>query len=140
MEKYLYFRAVAAQDADDGLADSIYIPAKRVTSLVPTSTTALSIFFQSVLNEAGNGTDDENVISDSITITCTQGKVKEVMRTIVAAINSNKLYTDGVIVVADDVTTTYLTSPAGADETVQGQYLHPDITACGAVDVATVLS
>ena len=62
------------------------------------------------------------------------------MRTIVAAINSNKLYTDGVIVVADDVTTTYLTSPAGADETVQGQYLHPDITACGAVDVATVLS
>ena len=140
MEKYLYFRAVADQDADDGLADSIYIPAKRVTSLVPTSTTALSIFFQSVLNEAGNGTDDENVISDSITITCTQGKVKEVMRTIVAAINSNKLYTDGVIVVADDVTTTYLTSPAGADETVQGQYLHPDITACGAVDVATVLS
>jgi len=140
MEKYLYFRAVADQDADDGMADSVYIPAKRVTGLVPTSTTVLTIFFESVLNEAGNGTDDENVISDSIAITCTQGKVKEVMSTIVAAINSNHLYSDGVIVVADDVTTTYLTSTASADETVVGKYLHPDITACGAPSVATVLS
>ena len=140
MEKYLYFRAVADQDADDGSDDSIYVPAKRVTGLVPTSTTVLTIFFESVLNEAGNGTDDENVISDSIALTCTQGKVKEVMRTIVAAINSNKLYSDGVIVVADDVTTTYLTSSASADETVVGKYLSPHITACGATTVATVLS
>lgn len=140
MEKYLYFRAVADQDADDGLADSIYIPAKAVTGLVPTSTTVLTIFFESVLNEAGNGTDDENVISDSIALTCTQGKVKEVMRTLVAAINSNHLYSDGVIVVADDVTTTYLTSTAGADETVVGKYVSPHITACGATTVASVLS
>ena len=140
MEKYLYFRAVADQDADDGSDDSIYVPAKRVTGLVPTSTTALTIFFESVLNEAGNGTDDENVISDSIVLTCTQGKVKEVMSTIVAAINSNHLYTDGVIVVADDVTTTHETSTASADETVAGKYLHPAITACGATTVATVLS
>ena len=140
MEKYLYFRAVADQDADDGVADSVYIPAKAVTGLVPTSTTVLTIFFESVNNEAGNGTDDENVISDSIALTCTQGKVKDVMRTLVAAINSNHLYSDGVIVVADDVTTTYLTSTASADETVVGQYLHPAITACGATTVATVLS
>ena len=140
MEKYLYFRAVADQDADDGLADSIYIPAKRVTGFVPTSTTVLTIFFESVLNEAGNGTDHEDVISDSIAITCTQGKVKEVIRTIVAAINSNRLYSDGVIVVADDVTTTYLTSSASADETVVGKYLSPHITAYGATTVATVLS
>ena len=140
MEKYLYFRAVADQDADDGVADSVYIPAKAVTGLVPTSTTVLTIFFESVLNEAGNGTDDENVISDSIAITCTQGKVKEVMRTIVAAINSNHLYSDGVIVVADDVTTTYLTSTASADETVVGQYISPHITSCAAFSPATVLS
>ena len=140
MEKYLYFRAVADQDADDGLADSIYIPAKAVTGLVPTSTTVLTIFFESVLNEAGNGTDDENVISDSIALTCTQGKVKEVMRTLVAAINSNHLYSDGVIVVADDVTTTYLTSTSAADETVVGKYVSPHITACGATTVASVLS
>ena len=140
MEKYLYFRAVADQDADDGSDDSIYVPAKRVTGLVPTSTTVLTIFFESVLNEAGNGTDDENVISDSIAITCTQGKVKEVMSTIVAAINSNHLYSDGVIVVADDVTTTYLTSTAGADETVVGKYVSPHITAFGPVVAAGALS
>jgi hypothetical protein len=140
MEKYLYFRAVADQDADDGNADSVYIPAKAVTGLVPTSTTVLTIFFESINNEAGNGTDDENVISDSIALTCTQGKVKEVMRTLVAAINSNHLYSDGVIVVADDVTTTYLTSTSAADETVVGQYVSPHITACGATTVAAALS
>ena len=140
MEKYLYFRSVDDQDADAALANSIYIPAKRVTGLVPTSTTVLTIFFESVLNEAGNGSDDENVISDSVALTCTQGKVKEVMRTIVAAINSNKLYSDGVIVVADDVITTHETSIAGADETVTGKYISPHITACAATTVATVLS
>ena len=141
MEKYLYFRAVTDQDSDDGSDDSLYVPAKRVTGLVPTSATVLTIFFESVLNESGNAIgDDEDVISDSVAITCTQGKVKEVMRTIVAAINSNHLYSDGVIVVADDVTTTYLTSTASADETVVGQYLSPHITACGAPSVATVLS
>ena len=140
MEKYLYFRAVTDQVNDDGSDDSIYVPAKRITGLVPTSTTVLTIFFESVLNERSNGSDHEDVISDSIAITCTQGKVKEVMRTIVAAINSNHLYSDGVIVVADDVTTTYLTSPAGADETVVGQYLHPAITACGAPTVAPILA
>ena len=141
MEKYLYFRAVTDQDSDDGSDDSLYIPAKRVTGLVPTSATVLTIFFESVLNESGNAIgDDEDVISDSVAITCTQGKVKEVMRTIVAAINSNHLYSDGVIVVADDVTTTHETSTASADETVVGQYLHPAITACGAPSIATVLS
>ena len=141
MEKYLYFRAVTDQDSDDGSDDSLYIPAKRVTGLVPTSATVLTIFFESVLNESGNAIgDDEDVISDSVAITCTQGKVKEVMRTIVAAINSNHLYSDGVIVVADDVTTTYLTSTASADETVVGQYLHPAITACGAPTVAPILA
>ena len=141
MEKYLYFRAVTDQDSDDGSDDSLYIPAKRVTGLVPTSATVLTIFFESVLNESGNAIgDDEDVISDSVAITCTQGKVKEVMRTIVAAINSNHLYSDGVIVVADDVTTTHETSTAGADETVVGQYLHPAITACGAPTVASILA
>ena len=141
MEKYLYFRAVTDQDSDDGSDDSLYIPAKRVTGLVPTSATVLTIFFESVLNESGNAIgDDEDVISDSVAITCTQGKVKEVMRTIVAAINSNHLYSDGVIVVADDVTTTHETSTASADETVVGKYLHPAITACGAPSIATVLS
>ena len=140
MDKYLYFRTQADQDNDDGSDDSLYVPAKAITGLVPTSTTVLTIFFESVLNQAGNGTDDENVISDSIALTCRQGEVKQAMIDIVGAINSNKLYNDGVITVADDVTTTYLTSPAAADQTVSGQYLGSSITACGAITVAAVLS
>ena len=62
------------------------------------------------------------------------------MRDIVNAINSNKLYNDGVITVADDVTTTYLTSSAAADETVSAQYLGSSITACATITVAAVLS
>ena len=139
MDKYLYFRTQADQDNDDGSDDSLYVPAKAITGLVPTSTTVLTIFFESVLNQAGNGTDDENVISDSIALTCRQGEVKQAMIDIVGAINSNKLYNDGVITVADDVTTTYLTSPAAADQTVSGQYLGSSITACGAITVAAVL-
>tara|TARA_R110000765_G_scaffold381007_1_gene472231 strand:- start:40 stop:444 length:405 start_codon:yes stop_codon:yes gene_type:complete len=134
MEKYLYFRTVTDTDADDGSDDSIYVPTKGITGLVPTSATALTIFFKSLLNQAGNGTDDENVISDSVILNCTQGKVKQVMKTIVGAINSNHLYNDGLIVVADDVTTNL------ANDTVSGQYLDAGITTCGAITVATVLS
>ena len=47
---------------------------------------------------------------------------------------------DGVITIADDVTTTYLTSSAAADETVEAQYIHPDITSCGAITIAAANS
>jgi len=63
------------------------------------------------------------------------------MQTIVRAINSTApLYNDGVITVADDVTTTYLTSSAGADETVSAVVIDSGITSCGAITVAAALS
>ena len=139
IDKYLYFRTQADQDNDDGIDDSLYLPARQIKALVPTSTTALTIFFESMYNDQG-GSDNEVVISDSVVINCTQGKVKQVMETLVRAINSNKLYGDGTITVADDVTTTYLTSPAGADETVSAKVLDSGITTCGAITIAAALS
>lgn len=140
-EKYLYFRTQPDQDNDDGIDDSIYVKASSITGMFPTSTTALTIFFSSVRNQEGNGTDDENVISDSVVLNCTAGKVKQVMQTIVAAINSTApLYNDGVITIADDVTTTHLTSSAGADETVSAQYIDEGITSCGNITVAARLT
>ena len=140
-EKYLYFRTVADQDDNDGIDDSVYVKASSITGMFPTSATAITIFFESVKNQAGNGTDDENVISDSVIINHTAGLGKQVMHTIVRAINSTApLYNDGVITVADDVTTTYLTSTAGADETVSAQYIDGGITSCGAITVAAALS
>ena len=91
-------------------------------------------------NTFANVAEDLNVISDSVIINCTQGKVKQVMETLVRAINSNKLYGDGTIVVADDVTTTYLTSASAADETVSAKVLDAGITTCGAITIAAANS
>ena len=135
IDKYLYFRTQADQADDDGIDDSLYLPARQITALVPTSTTALTIFFESMYNDQG-GTDDEVVISDSVVVNCTAGKVKQVMEHLIRAINSNKLYGDGLITVADDVTTTYLTSSAAADETVDAKVLDAGITTCGAITIA----
>ena len=140
-EKYLYFRTQADQDNDDGIDDSVYVKASSITGMFPTSATALTIFFESIKNQAGNGTDDENVISDSVIINHTAGLGKQVLQTIVRAINSTSpLYNDGVITIADDVTTTYLTSTAAADETVSAVYIDGGITSCGAITVAAALS
>jgi len=139
IDKYLYFRKQTDQDSDDGIDDSLFLPARQITAMVPTSTTALTIFFESMYNDQG-GTDNEVVISDSVVLTCTQGKVKQAIQTIVQAINSNRLYQDGLIVVADDVTTTYLTSSASADETITATYVDSGITACASITIATALS
>ena len=139
IDKYLYFRTQADQNDDDGIDDSLYLPARQITALVPTSTTALTIFFESMYNDQG-GSDNEVVISDSAVVNCTQGKVRQVMEHLVRAINSNKLYGDGIIVVADDVTTTYLTSSASADETVDAKVLDSGITSCGAITIAAANS
>jgi hypothetical protein len=139
IDKYLYFRKQTDQDSDDGIDDSLFLPARQITAMVPTSTTALTIFFESMYNDQG-GSDNEVVISDSVVLTCTQGKVKQAIQTIVQAINSNRLYQDGLIVVADDVTTTYLTSSASADETITATYVDSGITACASITIATALS
>ena len=139
IDKYLYFRTQADQADDDGIDDSLYLPARQIKALIPTSTTALTIFFESMYNNQG-GTDNEVVISDSVVVNCTAGKVRQVMETLVRSINSNKLYGDGLITVADDVTTTYLTSSAAADETVSAKYLSSDITSCGAITIAAANS
>ena len=140
IDKYLYFRTQADQNDDDGIDDSLYLPARQIRAIVPTSTTAITIFFESMYNTFANVGEDLNVISDSVVINCTQGKVKQVMETLVRAINSNKLYGDGTITVADDVTTTYLTSAAGADETVSAKVLDSGITTCGAITIAAANS
>ena len=135
-DKYLYFRTQADQADDDGIDDSLYLPARQIRAIVPTSTTAITIFFESMYNTFANVAEDLNVISDSVVLNCTAGKVRQVMEHLVRAINSNKLYGDGIIVVADDVTTTYLTSSAAADETVDAKVLDSGITSCGAITIA----
>ena len=122
IDKYLYFRAVTDQNSDDGIDDSVYVPIRSITGMTPTSATALTIYFQSIYNEMGDA-ESEDVLNDSVVLTVTAGKMKQAMAAIAASMTSNKLYQDGSITIADDVTTTYLTSGASADETVSAVYI-----------------
>lgn len=133
MDKYFYIRKQADVDNDDGIDDSVYIPVKNITGIVPIDGTSLGIFFDSVVNQAGNVAEDLNVISDFVDLTITAGYTKEVTRAIVEKINGFP-HSDGVIVLADMSTTTL------ADATVSANVVHPQITAVNAITVASAFS
>ena len=136
MEKYLYFRTVADQDADDGNDDSHLFPASRLTGMYPGADGTLILAFLSVQNWDAGVDANQEVTSDLVTLNITTHRHKEVMQDITRAINAQgPQYGDGFITVADDVTTTYLTSTAAADETVVGTYLSSNIVTCGAITI-----
>ena len=132
MDKYFYIRKNADVDADDGIDDSIYIPVKNITGIMPIDATSLGIYFDSVNNQAGNIGEDLNVISDFVDLTITAGYTKELTRALVEKINQFP-HSDGVIVLADMSTTTL------ADATVNAQVVHPQITAVNAITVGAAL-
>ena len=139
MEKYLYFRTVADEDNDDGdtgssgiAPTSIAIPASSIVGMAPSAAGTLTIWFQSVRNSQTDGAD-ELVLKDSVVLNITTKRHKKVMDAIIRSINGGP-NSDGWIVVADDMTTNY------ANATVAAQYLHSDITTCGAINMAAALS
>ena len=133
MDKYFYIRKQADVDNDDGIDDSIYVPVKNITGIVPIDATSLCVYFDSAVNVSGNAAEDLSVISDFIDITVTAGYTKEVTRAIVEKINGFP-HSDGVIVLADMSTTTL------ADATVSANVVHPQITAVNAITVASAFS
>ena len=133
MDKYFYIRKQADVDSDDGIDDSIYVPVKNITGIVPIDATSLCIYFDSVVNVSGNVAEDLSVISDFIDLTITAGYTKEVTRAIVEKINQFP-HSDGVIVLADMSTTTL------ADATVSADVAHPQITAVNAITTASAFS
>ena len=129
IDKYLYFRTQADQDDDDGIDDSLYLPARQITALVPTSTTALTIFFESMYNNQG-GSDNEVVISDKAVVRINTHTHQEVIDKIIRAMTSTlPLYGDGFIDVCDDVTTNT------ANETVSAVRISGNITGMGDTDI-----
>jgi len=128
MDKFLYFRTVVDADNDDGAAGSnndtsLCVPTKNIVGMAPASDTTLKISFKTLANSPGfAGGTGEEIINDFVTLTVNAHTHKVVMDEIIRAINSNHLYNDGFIVVADTVTTNV------ANETVEKVFLHPDIT------------
>ena len=136
-EVLLYFRTVADEDNDDnnGAQTSCCFPASRLRAMSPTADTALTLNFDSMKNtEGADNQADEITIADTVALTITANTHEAVMKTLVRAINGKKSNpkSDGILVVADDVTTNV------AGDTVDAVYIHSNITSCGAIAVATV--
>lgn len=138
MRKYFYFRTEADEDDDDDIARSVMFPVENLTGMYPTSNTALTLHFKSVIRVYANDPDDDacNFINnDSIVLNISSNQHKEVMTAIARAANaSGTAYSDGVIVVADDATTDY-------DGTTKAAvYLDSNITDVGAIAIAAALA
>ena len=136
-EVLLYFRTVADEDNDDnnGAQTSCCFPASRLRAMNPTGDTALTLYFDSLKNtEGADDQADEITIADTVALTVTANTHEAVMKALVRAINGKKSNpkSDGILVVADDVTTN------SADAAVAATYFDANVTACAAIAVATV--
>jgi len=135
MRKYFYFRTEADEDADDDIATSVMIPCDNLVGMFPTSDTALTLTFKPVLRNVSDGQDGNVANNDTIILNVSSNQHKEVMGAIARAANATgPQYSDGFIVVADDATTDF-------DGTTKAAiYLDANISSCGAIAIAAVLS
>ena len=133
-EVLLYFRTVADEDNDDnnGAQTSVCFPASKLRAMNPTADSTLTLYFDSLRNHQGDEDQaDEVTVSDEVALTITANTHKDVMIALIQAINGKKSNpkSDGILVVADDVTTNV------AGSAVNAVYFNSNVTACGAINV-----
>ena len=135
MRKYFYFRTEADEDDDDDIARSVMFPVDNLIGMYPTSNTALTLTMKPLLPVQADGQDAAVINNDTIILNISSNQHKEVMTAIARAANATGPgYSDGVIVVADDATTDF-------DGTTKSAiYLDSNITSCGAIAIAAVVS
>jgi len=147
MENYLYFRTQTVITNDDDESSSVVFPVSSFLGAHPTSDTALTLFFKPrklVDSTAMHAleTDEKETAgavastlqrltsqtkTDNVTLTITANKHKEVIQALCNTMTQSQA---GFINVADDLSG-------------DPRYLHPNITACGAITTqsgATVVS
>lgn len=103
--KYLYFME-QTDGAFDAANDAVCRPASDFSGFGVTNTTTLDLYFNGLLENSG-GTDH-----DKVALTISTNKHKEVMETIVQAINFGK---ESFLVISDDSNSVFIS---------------PDITGC----------
>ena len=124
-ERYLYFRTEATDANDDATGDSACFPASSLMGMQPTSDTALTLYFKSMLRRDPTGSvDHANSLdnNDSVILTISANTHLVAMQAIAEAIvgpNSPSL-----IVVAND--------DSGGTEYLAGS----GVSACGTITVA----
>tara|TARA_R100000458_G_scaffold39606_1_gene37105 strand:- start:3932 stop:4327 length:396 start_codon:yes stop_codon:yes gene_type:complete len=125
MERYLYFRTEATDANDDATGDSACFPASSLMGMQPTSDTALTLYFKSMVRRSPDGSvDHANSLDnhDTVVLTISANTHITAMRSISEAITGKNFPT--FIVVAND--------DSGGTEYLSGS----GISACGAITVA----
>ena len=132
MDKYFYFRTQDTIGDDQDANDSLMVPISRFRGMLPSNSGTdgaaadeLTLFFESVNNDHTSANNDL-ILHDTVLLNITIGKSLQVIKAIGEAITGHK-HTDGVIVVADDLSTNAVVLDTG-------------ITTCGAITVAAALS
>jgi hypothetical protein len=105
MRKYFYFRDVTDEDHDDDVSASITIPVKDITGVVPTAITTLDLYYNTGDSTVPNATGGTGAGTGKVTLTCTRGKLFEVMGEIAAHANSTKPSNAGLIIMGDRAAT-----------------------------------
>jgi len=132
MKRYLYFRTEATDGNDDATGDSACWPASSLMGMQPTSDTALTLYFKSMLRGSGQEGAADSAANldnnDSVTVTIPANTHLVAMKAIAKAIFTGKSFTNNnflpsLIIVAND--------DSGGTEYLEGS----GITACGTITV-----
>jgi len=124
MEKFLYFRNVAAVADDDGIENSVCYPYSALIGMYPVSDTSIQLNFKNVQRPEGHGNslvldNAANLpLVDTVVLNINTNKGLEAMQGIMKAINAQP-HSTGFVVVADDA----------ADSTLGTQYTS-EVTSC----------
>ena len=126
VQKYLYFRTEATDANDDAAGDSALFPASSLMGMQPTSDTALTLYFKSMLRGSGNEGAGDALANldnnDSVILTVSANTHLVAMTAIIKAIN-NPSSAEVIIVANDD---------SGGTEYLSGS----GVSACGTISVA----
>lgn len=100
MDKFLYFRTVAAADDDALTGDSVCFHRSKLVGITPKSATSIQLQFETL---QGDSSED----SDFVILNITEDKQKEAIEDIVNVVLNGK---SGFTVIGDDATSDYASS------------------------------
>jgi len=124
-DKYLYFRTEATDANDDATGDSACFPASSLMGMQPTSDTALTLYFKSMVRRSPDGSvDHANSLDnhDSVILTISANTHITAMKAISNAITNEN--SPSFIIIAND--------DSGGTEYLTGS----GVSGCGTITVA----
>lgn len=121
---FFYFRSVSTIGDDDTNDDSLMVPVDKITGFTQKTDTTLDIWFKNISSTGGGMPMRPN---NMVRINIKSGTRNEVMALLAAATNG-PVHSDGITVVADDITNTYLSTDITSCESLLTQTMYHDET------------